>query len=192
MNSIKFWGRLKVDSGGKIVWIKKYAVSYTVSRKEKFSDFSWSWTLLRERDSLLVRGGSATSPQSSVMSSTGSLCNTESATKSSYWFGAVLTASAYFGDVCAPVTAAPRRTNLRSATRGDLVISQTRTELGERSFRISAPTVWNSLPDSLKHFATNREHFRKELKTCLFRKAYAPASENCWRVNLLTYLYIIK
>ena len=79
---------------------------------------------------------------------------------------------AYFGDVCAPVTAAPGRTNLRSATRGDLVIPRTRTKLGERSFRISAPTVWNSLPDSLKHFATSREHFRKELKTYLFRKAY--------------------
>ena len=33
---------------------------------------------------------------------------------------------AYFGDVCAPVTAAPGRTNLRSATRGDLVIPRTR------------------------------------------------------------------
>ena len=32
---------------------------------------------------------------------------------------------AYFGDICAPVTAAPGRTNLRSATRGDLVIPQT-------------------------------------------------------------------
>ena len=85
---------------------------------------------------------------------------------------------ANFGDVCAPVTAAPGRTNLRSATRGDLVIPQTRSKLGERSFRISAPTVWNSLPDSLKHFATSRENFRKELKTYLFRKAYAPASEN--------------
>ena len=95
---------------------------------------------------------------------------------------------AYFDDVCAPVTATPGRTNLRSAMRGDLVIPQTRTKLGERSFRISAPTVWNSLPDSLKPFATSREHFRKELKTYLFRKAYAPASENYWRVNLLTYL----
>ena len=40
------------------------------------------------------------------------------------------------------------------------------------------PNIWNSLPDLLKHFATSREHFRKELKTYLFRKAYAPASEN--------------
>ena len=90
----------------------------------------------------------------------------------------LLYSPAYFGDVYAPVTAAPGRTNMHSATRGDLAIPRTRTKLGERSFRISAPTVWNSLPDSLKHFATSREHFQKELKTYLFRKAYAPPSEN--------------
>ena len=57
-------------------------VSYTVSRKEKFSDFKGFWTLLR--DSSLVRGSSDTSPLSSVMSSTGSLYSTKSATKSPY------------------------------------------------------------------------------------------------------------
>ena len=36
---------------------------------------------------------------------------------------------AYFGDVCAPVTAAHRQTNLSSATCGDLVIPRTRTKL---------------------------------------------------------------
>ena len=76
---------------------------------------------------------------------------------------------AYFGGVCAPVTDAPGRTNLRSATRGDLLIPRTRTKLGERSFRIAAPTVWNSLPYSLKHSATSREHFRKELKTYILK-----------------------
>ena len=39
-------------------------------------------------------GKSATSPLSSVMSSTGSLYSTESATKSPYWLGTVFTASA--------------------------------------------------------------------------------------------------
>ena len=47
---------------------------------------------------------------------------------------------AYLGDVCYPVTGAPERTNLRPATHGDLLIPRTRTKLGERSFRISAPT----------------------------------------------------
>ena len=51
-------------------------------------------TYSRPRDSLLVRGSSATSPQSSVMSSTGSLYSTESATKLPYWLGTVFTASA--------------------------------------------------------------------------------------------------
>ena len=126
-----------------------------------------------------------------AVSYAGSLYSIESATKSPYWLGTVFTAyrhtgsglysrhrPAYFGDVCAPVSDAPGRTNLRSATRGDLLIPRTRTKLGERSFRIAAPTVWNSLPYSLKHSTTSREHFRKELKTYLFRKAYAPASEN--------------
>ena len=40
-----------------------------------------------------LRGSSATSPLSSVMSSTGSLYSTESATKSKYWLGTVFTAS---------------------------------------------------------------------------------------------------
>ena len=129
----------------------------------------------------MVRASSATSPLSSVMSSTGSLYSTESATKSPYWLGTVFTCGigpAYFGDVCVPVTAAPGRTNLLSATRGDLVIPRTQTKLGERSFRISAPTAWNSLPDSLKHFATSREHFRKELETylttCLGKPTHQP------------------
>ena len=38
---------------------------------------------------------------------------------------------AYFGDVCASVTAAPGQTNLRSATRGDLLIPRTQTKLGD-------------------------------------------------------------
>ena len=43
---------------------------------------------------------------------------------------------------------------------------------------ISALTVWNSLPYSIKQSATSREHFQKEMKTYMFRNAYGPASEN--------------
>ena len=138
----------------------------------------------------MVPESSATSPQSSVMSSTGSLCSIKSDTKSPFWLGTVFDASAYFGDVCAPVADAPGRTNLRSATRGDLLIPRSRTKLGERSFRVSAPTVWNSHPCPLKHSATSREHFRKDLKTYLFRRAYAASSENYLRENLFTYLLL--
>ena len=80
------------------------------------------------------------------------------------------------------------QTNLRSETRGDLLIPRTRTKLGERSFRLSTLSVWNSLPFSLKHYAKSRRHFRKELKTYLLRKAYASTFEKYWRVNSLTYL----
>ena len=163
-------------------------VSYTVSRKEKFSDFK----MVLNAAARLVVGTGKFSHVTPILRDVLHWLPVQH--RISYKI-AILARNcihgigrAYFGDVCAPVTAAPGRTNLRSATRGDLVIPRTRTKLGERSFRISAPTVLNSLPDSLKHFATSREHFRKELKTYLFRKAYAPASENYWRVNLLTYI----
>ena len=59
-----------------------------------------------------------------------------------------------------------------------LLLLSITTPLSQRSFHISAPTVWNSLPYSLEHSSTSRKHFRKELKTYLYMKAYAPASAN--------------
>ena len=41
-----------------------------------------------------------------------------------------------------------------------------------KSFRVSAPTVWNSLPDSLKSEDTSREQFKRLLKTVMFERAY--------------------
>ena len=56
---------------------------------------------------------------------------------------------------------------------GELIVSRTRTvRFGPRSFRVSAPTVWNSLPDSLKSEDTSREQFKRLLKTVLFERAY--------------------
>ena len=47
---------------------------------------------------------------------------------------------------------------------GELIVSRTRTvRFGPRSFRVSAPTVWNSLPDSLKSEDTSREQFKRLL-----------------------------
>ena len=97
--------------------------------------------------------------------------------------------SAYFGDVYAPVTAASGRTNLRSATRGDLVIPRTRTKLDKWSFCISVPTVWNSLPDSLKHFATSLNIFEKNWKhTCLGKPTHQPLRTIEEWTYLLSYL----
>ena len=42
---------------------------------------------------------------------------------------------------------------------------------GERSFHFAAPTVWNSLPSSIRNIA-NFSQFKAHLKTHLFRQAF--------------------
>ena len=39
---------------------------------------------------------------------------------------------------------------------------------GARAFAIAGPTVWNSLPDSLRDPAVEPDQFRRDLKTHLF------------------------
>jgi len=65
-----------------------------------------------------------------------------------------------------------------------------KTKIGGRSFRVAAPTVWNSLPLHLHNAAISERQFKLALKTHLFNLAYKwhLSSENYWRVNLLTYL----
>ena len=48
---------------------------------------------------------------------------------------------------------------------------KTRVTLGDRSFAIAAPTLWNSLPMEVR-YATSVTTFKKLLKTYLFSKAY--------------------
>ena len=43
-----------------------------------------------------------------------------------------------------------------------------RSTLGARAFAIAGPTVWNSLPDSLRDPAVGPDQFRRDLKTHLF------------------------
>ena len=84
------------------------------------------------------------------------------------------TCPAYFRDICQPVSTVAGRSNLRSADRGDLVIPRTTgTRYGPRSFRSSAPTVWNHLPLHLHSRDISREQFTRGLKTCLFGRAYS-------------------
>ena len=115
--------------------------------------------------------------------STGSLYSTKSATKSPYM--TVFTASAR------PILVTFVLRWLQPPDKPTCVQRRVTifwsNKIGRTSFRISAPTVWNPLRFSLKHSATSRETFRKELNTYLFRKASAPTSENYWRVHLLTY-----
>ena len=55
-------------------------------------------------------------------------------------------------------------TELRSATTRVAVTHRPRTNRGRRAFSIAGPSVWNSLPQSLR-LIDDHEQFRKQLKT---------------------------
>jgi len=61
------------------------------------------------------------------------------------------------------------RQHLRSASRCQLIVPRVRrSTFGARAFAIAGPTVWNSLPDSLRYPAVGPDQFRRDLKTPLF------------------------
>ena len=64
----------------------------------------------------------------------------------------------------------PRR-HLRSEAKGLLNEPRTRLKFGDRAFSISAPRLWNTLPQHLKD-STSCQAFKKCLKTHLFRLAH--------------------
>ena len=64
----------------------------------------------------------------------------------------------------------PRR-HLRSEAKGLLDEPRTRLKLGDRAFSISAPRLWNGLPQHLKD-STSCQAFKNCLKTHLFRLAH--------------------
>ena len=62
---------------------------------------------------------------------------------------------------------------LRSADHGDLIVPRVQTQrYGSCSFRVSGPTVWNSLPQNLRSSDISREQFKRGLQTWLFERAY--------------------
>ena len=63
------------------------------------------------------------------------------------------------------------RSHLRSETKGLLDEPRTRLKFGDRAFSISAPRLWNALPQRLKD-STSCQAFKKCLKTHLFRLAH--------------------
>ena len=64
----------------------------------------------------------------------------------------------------------PRR-HLRSEAKGLQDEQRTRLKFGDRAFSISAPRLWNALPQHLKD-STSCQAFKKCLKTHLFRLAH--------------------
>jgi len=68
---------------------------------------------------------------------------------------------------------APARA-LHSSASKLLQVTHTNLRFGSRSFRVSAPTLWNSLPDSIR-FCESVATFRKHLKTFYFQTAFSGA-----------------
>ena len=75
----------------------------------------------------------------------------------------------YLTDLLVPYQ--PTR-SLRSEKKSILQVPCTRTlTYGDRSFRKSAPVLWNSLPEPVKS-STSVAIFKKRLKTYLFKQTY--------------------
>ena len=75
---------------------------------------------------------------------------------------------AYFSDICVPV-----HSLLDVHAYVQLIIPRVQTQCyGSRSFCVSGPTVWNSLPQNLRSSDISREQFKRGLKTWLFERAY--------------------
>jgi len=82
-----------------------------------------------------------------------------------------LQAPEYLVDCCTPVSDIPSRRHLRSATRHHLTVPRyCLSTFGRRTFSVAGPTVWNSLPDSLRDPALTSNSSRQSLKTNLFRR----------------------
>ena len=75
----------------------------------------------------------------------------------------------YLSDYCAAITETNRQHNLRSISRGDLLQPRTWTHrLDPRSFRSSGPSVWNSLPVTVRDNSLTLGQFKQHLKHHLF------------------------
>ena len=69
-------------------------------------------------------------------------------------------APSYLADYCVPVSTVPGRQHMRSASRRQLIVPRVRrSTFGARAFAIVGPTVWNSLPDSLRDPAVGPDQF---------------------------------
>jgi len=65
----------------------------------------------------------------------------------------------YFKGVCVPVNDISGRVPT-STERHDMLVPHTKTQFGQLSFHIAAPTIWNLLPTSLCSGTISRRQFR--------------------------------
>jgi len=74
-------------------------------------------------------------------------------------------------DMDIPVSTVPNLSAFRSAARGDLVVSRTRLQLGNRAFCAAGSVAWNSLSLHIRS-APTLSTFKNMLKTHLFSRSY--------------------
>jgi len=80
------------------------------------------------------------------------------------------TAPVYLTVMSNPVSASASRSHLRSATRGDLVVSRSQTTTyGQRSFSVSGPSLWKLLPLFVRDPYLTMTQFCTHLKIFLFQ-----------------------
>ena len=77
-------------------------------------------------------------------------------------------ASSYLSDFCRPVSTVSGRQHLRTAAAGVLFVPRTKTSVGSRSFSVSGPVTWNSLPTELRLLELSVASFANRLKSYLF------------------------
>jgi len=69
------------------------------------------------------------------------------------------------------VSSNPIRQRLHSASSIDYIVPQTRRKFRDRTFSVAGPTVWNSLPESVRS-AETLASFKCKLKTYLFNISF--------------------
>jgi hypothetical protein len=80
-------------------------------------------------------------------------------------------APVYINDLCIPVHTEVGRQHLRSAARGDLLVPRFRlSRYGRRGFYVAGPSLWNSLPISVRQLVDKPLAFKRHLKTFLFNR----------------------
>jgi len=70
--------------------------------------------------------------------------------------------------------------HLHSAVHGDLIVPPTKTVCyGPRSFAVTGPSTWNTLPAPLRNDELSAMSFRRPLKTELYITAYYSHKHAC-------------
>ena len=74
----------------------------------------------------------------------------------------------YLSDKLELRSSVTKNVNLRVHDHNHLTVPPSRLKIGSRSFAVSGPVIWNTLPHSLRKSDLSIEVFKKQLKSYLF------------------------